>query len=86
VPADGKTTIAMTLDMKQAAAREMLGIAKGCAVSHLYFAGFRDDSEGDGVADLNEREAVRSAGCGPRHEQVGNARESHTLADGIERI
>ena len=39
----------MTLDMKQAAAWEVLGIAKGCAVSHFYFAGFIDDSAGYGL-------------------------------------
>ena len=49
MPADCKTTIAMTLDMKQAAALVLLGIAIGCAVSHFYFAGFIDDRAGDGL-------------------------------------
>ena len=49
MPADCKTTIAMTLDLKQAVALVLLGIAIGCAVSHFYFAGFIDDRAGDGL-------------------------------------
>lgn len=37
------------IDLKQAAALLLLGIAIGCAVSHFYFAGFLADRAADGV-------------------------------------
>jgi hypothetical protein len=37
------------IDLKQAAAILLLGIAIGCAVSHFYFAAFIDDRAVDGV-------------------------------------
>ena len=37
------------IDLKQAAALLMLGIAVGCALSHFYFVDFIDDRAADGV-------------------------------------